>query len=151
MYDFRSVRGQLVKEGKVAGKPASMAQFDAFESANRVRLPQQVRSNYAIMNGAPEFADEWPSCVRFWALDEWRRASEDDVGTDLAPLLSGDLFICADHLMECVHYVIDLDPSSAHFGHVDAVGATRLGKVSSNFNEFVACVATDSDDLHRYG
>jgi hypothetical protein len=140
-----------VTEGKVPGTPASVKQLDAFESANRVRLPQQVRFNYSIMNGAPEFADGWPSWVRFWAIGEWRRASEEYVGSDVAGLLSGDLFICADHLMECVHYVIDLDQASAHYGRVDAVGATRLGKVAGDFNDFVACVATDSEELHRYG
>lgn len=151
MHDFQAVRSQLVKEGKAVGKPASTAQFDAFESAHRVRLPLQVRLNYAIMNGAPECADEWPSRIRFWALDEWRRASEQYRGCEVADCFFGDLFICADHLMECVHYVIDLDPASAHYGRVDAVGATRLGMVASNFNDFVACVAQDSDDLHRYG
>ncbi len=140
MYDFHDVRGQLFKEGKVAGKVASIEQFDAFEAANRVRFPEPVRSNYAIMNGAPEFADGWPSYVRFWAIDEWRRASEEYAGCDVADCLSQGRFICADHLMECVHYVIDLDPASASFGHV-----------ASNFNDFVACVATDSDDLHCYG
>ncbi|UOD30045.1 hypothetical protein INH39_32650 [Massilia violaceinigra] len=102
------------------------------------------------MNGAPGYADGWPSCIRFWAIDEWRRASEEYRGCGVAGCFSGDLFICADLLMECVHYVIDLEPASAHYGHVDAVGATRLGKVASNFNDFVACVAHDSGDLHRY-
>ncbi|NHZ65557.1 hypothetical protein [Massilia genomosp. 1] len=57
----------------------------------------------------------------------------------------------AKEVMECVHDVIDLDPASAHDGRVDAAGATRLGWVASTFNDFVACVAQDGDDLHRYG
>lgn len=76
--------------------------------------------------------------------------STEYVGLNVASLISRDLFLCADFMVDCMQYAIDLDPSSAHFGQVVAIGATRLGTVAHDFDNFIACVVEDRN-LHCYG
>ena len=99
------------------------------------------------MDGADDSTDPGSSWMRFWSIEEFAPA------TDKLPLHTPTgserrLFVLADYAIDCVHYVIDLGPHSESFGHVFALGATRVAEVAKSFAGFVQFVVADDYRLH---
>lgn len=128
---------------------ASAASLDDFEARYAVRLPEDLRAAYLLMDGADESTNPHASWMRFWPIQEVVPA-EGSLPPGNAAHSEGCLFVIADYAIECVYYVIELRPGSATFGHVYGIGATRLAEVARSFSEFVQLVLADSDQLHSY-
>jgi len=85
--------------------------------------------------------------MRFWPLDEWRPVHDafpDDV---VAKSLPSGTFVCADYGYECVYFAVDLTSPQ---GRVYGLGQSHAGVAGADFDEFVARVAEDSDEVHNY-
>lgn len=145
--NFSSIRHQILQAGGIPGEPAQEKDFLEFEDAHRVKLVSQVRSNYLIMNGSEYCTEPGGSWMRFWPLDEWRPVHDafpDDV---VAKSLPSGTFVCADYGYECVYFAVDLTSPQ---GRVYGLGQSHAGVAGADFDEFVARVAEDSDEVHNY-
>lgn len=148
--NFDIIREQIILAGGLPGMPAASALFESFERRYHVLLPEQVKSNYARMNGSEYSTDGATSWMRFWPLDEWRPAHQAFPDDAVANSLSPSAFVCADYAFECVYFLIDLGPDSSSYGSVFGMGATRLGLAAASFAAFIERVAQDSDEIHSY-
>jgi len=128
---------------------ASGAAIDAFQTRYAVRLPDDMRKAYLLMDGADDSTNPNESWMRFWPVEEIVPAREELPSTKAVRDADG-LFVIADYAIECVYYVIQLRPSEPTFGHVYAIGATRAPEIAASFSEFVQLVIVDSGQLHSY-
>lgn len=148
LMDFDSIRRQIVRAGGTPGEPAQEKIFDEFEGVYHVTLSPQVKANYLIMNGSAYCTQPGGSWMRFWPLEEWRSVHEAFPNDAVANTLPQGVFVCADYAYECVYFAVDL---ASPRGRVYGLGASRVGVAGADFNEFVARVADDSDEVHNYG
>lgn len=148
--NFHSIRRHILADQGTPGASASGQLLGAFEQRHQRLLPADVKSNYAIMNGAHDYTGEQHGWMRFWPIEDWRPAQQQFPDDTVAGALPPHMFVCADHAYECVYFVIDLDAASATYGAVFGLGATRTGLAAISFSEFVERVANNSDALHSY-
>jgi len=145
---FDRIRTELLDLNGEVRPPATEA-LAVFEERFSVVLPESAKVAYAIMDGSDYSTDPTRSWIRFWPIQEWKVA-----GNSLPPGSSEAdkerLFLLADYADECVYYAIDLRSESSTFGHIYALGATRVSDVASSFSEFVQLALADSDGLHTY-
>ncbi|MFN3652640.1 MAG: SMI1/KNR4 family protein [Armatimonadota bacterium] len=86
---------------------ASQEELDAFERANGVRLPPDIREFLQTMNGFEQY--EWdPECVEWYPISRWERLSE----YGHYPFEDADqYFVCADWMLHAFIYAVRLDAS----------------------------------------
>ncbi len=128
---------------------ASPASIDSFQTRYAVRLPDDMRAAYLLMDGADDSTNPERSWMRFWLIEEIVPARDELPMGDAAPD-ADSLFVIADYAIECVYYAIQLSPGSPTFGHVYGIGATHVPEVAASFSEFVQLVLADSGRLHSY-
>lgn len=145
--DFTCIRQQILQDGGTPGEPTQDHIFIAFEKTYRLALPAQIIANYLVMNGSASCIDPGGIWVRFWPIDEWRPAHEMFPESAVALSLPKGAFVCADYACECIYFAVDLTSPQ---GCVYGLGAARTGLAGADFNEFVARVAADSEQLHNY-
>ena len=144
---FATIRDELERLYGRVRAGASADAFDRFQVRYSVRLPDDLKASYSLMDGADDSTNPGGSWMRFWPIHEFvpakdkPRAARDD---------GRKLFVFADYAIACVYYVVDLRPGSGSFGHVHALGATRVTEVAQTFAEFVQLVLANSDKLHTY-
>ena len=129
--------------------PAKADMLAAVEAKLSVRIPEELRAAYLVMDGADENTDPSGSWIRFWPCHEWMSAK------DMLPPGSSEedesrLYVIADYAISCVFYVMDMSARSESFGQIYALGATRIAHTAKSFSAFVQLVLEDSDDLHTY-
>jgi len=145
--NFDTIRHQIIRAGGVPGEPAQERDFLEFEDAHRIKLVPQVKANYRTMNGSAYCTEPGGSWMRFWPLGEWRSVHEAFPADAVANSLPLGTFVCADYGHECVYFAVDLTSPE---GRVYGLGKSRAGVAGSDFNEFIARVAEDSDEVHNY-
>ena len=145
---FDHIRRELLDlHGQV--RPPAADSLAAFEEQFAVGLPNDVKAAYSVMDGSDYSTNPEKSWIRFWPIHEWKEATE-SLPPESCEEDRGRLFLVADYGMECVYYAIDLQRTSKTFGHIYALGATRISAVAPSFFEFVQLVLVGSDDLHSY-
>ena len=145
---FNHIRNELLGlHGEV--RPPAADSLAAFEEQFSVCLPNDVKAAYSVMDGSDHSTNPEKSWIRFWPIHEWKAAIE-SLPPGSCEEDRGRLFLLADYGIECVYYAIDLQKMSKTFGHIYALGATRISDVAPSFSESVQLVLVDSDDLHSY-
>ncbi|MGJ7529685.1 SMI1/KNR4 family protein [Variovorax sp. GB1P17] len=126
-----------------------MEEATRFEDSFSVKLPDEMRVAYALMDGSEHSTDARRSWIRFWRMQEFQPSAALPLPHDM-PSLPCKPFVFADFGYECVYYVIELEPSSSCFGQVFAPGATRTVQIAESFDEFLRMVVEDDEGLHAY-
>jgi len=122
------------------------AEVEAFQIAHSVRLPEEVRDNYFVMDGMDDYTDMDASFFRFMPLSSWTRVGVEfptEPSSHQEPLSTS--FTCADHSICAWFYAVDLDPS--RLGRIYSIEEGGHRQVASTFEAFVAAVMSNSDIL----
>jgi cell wall assembly regulator SMI1 len=148
--DFADIRELLIKMGARPRQRALRRMFEFFEQQYQITLPEDVKSNYLVMNGIEPAGVASLAVIRFRPIEGWRpvhqRFTEDREPTSLP----AQLFICADCAAESLSFSIDLSSSSANYGKVYGPLDVRQDVVAKSFSEFVAHVTTSTDFVFSY-
>ena len=128
--------------GLLPADPASLDDIAAFESRHNVRLPDDLRAYFEILNGCKPGMGEFTSDreTAFWRLDEIERWSESEG--------SQPLFLFADYLISSIVYGIALRADTAPTPVFKSWGRGHVVRCAESFTDFVkAYVGNDLDML----
>jgi hypothetical protein len=127
-------------QGLVVRPGVSTGAIQTFEARYQVRLPEDLRDYFAVVNGTGQYSYVDDNGFCFWSLEEMKPLSEQWPGESFVQG-PDSCFLFADHLIWCPAYAIRLSPKSAADGEVLAIYSDNMKfdahRVVNSFTQFV--------------
>ena len=145
---FAKLAAAWAAEGHEHARPATDDDIAAFESRYAVRLPSDLRTYFATVNGGALGHDGSMDheMISFWRLDQVRSQLELNEGKGGRD----DLFGFAEWSIDCHTYEIQLHGDPGLETPIVIDYGSELQKVAGSFSEFIAAYLR-CDDAVLYG